>query len=1138
MYSPNFRPNDVTSSTEASSGNYNGPPPSRHIPENPSTNVPVYYCQTPLESSSATSPRSNLSNRTTPPLGGPVSSQLTSSNLDIPPQPPHLHPATLPTPPSGSGGVMTRSRTQRYKQPVGPGDNIKGRIDLSNGLSTPFVPTDNVPRKRGRPVGSTKKRTDPTSQNAAPHVVDSTYPKFSAKEPIETPRTGKKRRTSTWKNPSAGRASGERVVSPCIATDRTAVAPLTGHLNGSTLNISGAPGTASTSTTTLRQFDLQPSITHRKPIKPAEPAIKTHTNKDGYYNVTPGQDFTKRFKIIQLLGQGTFGRVAECYDRTTHRRCAVKIIRSLSKYRDAARGEIRILQHIREKDPENKFRCIQLRDTFEYRSHICMVFDLLGMSMFDFLKSNEFHAFPMSQIQHFTQQVLRAVAFLHGLKLVHTDLKPENILLHNTDYRTVTSYRGKSLKMKMLLHTDIQLIDFGSATFNDDVHSSVVSTRHYRAPEIILGLGWSYPCDMWSVGCILMELFTGDALFQTHDDTEHLVMMEKVLGSLPRHMVTRASDKAKSSFTRSGALNYPTPDTKPSNRENVRRLRPLRETVGTHVNQLHATFYDLLKKLLTYEPSERLTAADALNHPFLHLPLDANGNIKYSTVDSSMLLAQSPTSVVPSPLSSTSTTLLGTPRMTTSTFTMGNNGGFPELASPSFLLRSQLPSFLQPNYGRAAIGAPSPRFPPSGRFLASMGNCSDPAAADNYPPSPYGGTPMGSARSLDIGHSPSSRWLPIPMQHNATHPTTFGVSRSEATAQGYSQPSFPLDPGRLMTSSGVTSGSITTAPNGVGLTASPLTFTSTLHTPPSGSSRLAHMTTSGSALGTGLSVHHHTGPLRRHSLLSNGTTTDRTEVLSYPDVFNTPRTNDRGGNLPYSAGHAVRIDTQSSPLLPPLFSGPGSNHTEALTPYTSQWRSPVSLGAYAMNSPNVPSSGPPEMMSPLAKFQQVNNNTLHRRSLLGTSLRRANRPSPLSSLSGNTVGDTAELPVLGLTSNGGGSYCHPGESENRTGRVTAHPGYEPQLVPYPQGDVLANNNSNCSRMVSSAQDNPRNTARSVAGSLSTTPHPPPPQSPYGNPLTASLYSSTDFIGVSHESHPHSSLGNHFAVAHERFDLEI
>jgi dual-specificity kinase len=129
---------------------------------------------------------------------------------------------------------------------------------------------------------------------------------------------------------------------------------------------------------------------------------------------------------------------------------------------------------------------------------------------------------------------------LHDLNLIHTDLKPENILLCHNEYQTFTYNRKipsastnnsnrQASQRKVLLDTEIRLIDFGSATFQDEYHSSVVSTRHYRAPEIILGLGWSYPCDIWSIGCILVEFFTGDALFQTHDNLEHLAMMEAVV---------------------------------------------------------------------------------------------------------------------------------------------------------------------------------------------------------------------------------------------------------------------------------------------------------------------------------------------------------------------------------------------------------------------------------------------------------------------------------------------------------------------------------------------------------------------------------------------------------------------------------
>ena len=130
---------------------------------------------------------------------------------------------------------------------------------------------------------------------------------------------------------------------------------------------------------------------------------------------------------------------------------------------------------------------------------------------------------------------------LHDLNLIHTDLKPENILLVSNAYQTFTYNRTipssshatarNARQRRVLLDGEIRLIDFGSATFDDEYHSSVVSTRHYRAPEIILNLGWSFPCDIWSIGCILVEFFTGDALFQTHDNLEHLAMMESVIGN-------------------------------------------------------------------------------------------------------------------------------------------------------------------------------------------------------------------------------------------------------------------------------------------------------------------------------------------------------------------------------------------------------------------------------------------------------------------------------------------------------------------------------------------------------------------------------------------------------------------------------
>lgn len=343
-------------------------------------------------------------------------------------------------------------------------------------------------------------------------------------------------------------------------------------------------------------------------------------DKDGHYNIIPNDYLTPRYRIIKLLGQGTFGKVVECWDE--HARCyvAIKIIRAVQKYRDASQIEIRVLNALREHDPVNVNRCIHLRDCFEYRNHVCMSFDLLGQSVFDFLKENRFRPFPPNHIQHFAHQLLVSVSFLHNLGLIHTDLKPENVLLVDGQYRI----QGTRSKARRILHrTDIQLIDFGSATFQDEYHSSVVSTRHYRAPEIILGTGWSYPCDLWSVGCILVELYTGGALFQTHDNLEHLAMMEVVLGKISERMVRLAGRHGQKYFN-GQHLEYPNADTTRASKKFVRAMRPLREIVVPNTN-FGTRFLDLLHRLLAYDPAERISARDALHHEFFHVAVDEYG---------------------------------------------------------------------------------------------------------------------------------------------------------------------------------------------------------------------------------------------------------------------------------------------------------------------------------------------------------------------------------------------------------------------------------------------------------------------------------------------------------------------------------
>jgi serine/threonine protein kinase len=140
--------------------------------------------------------------------------------------------------------------------------------------------------------------------------------------------------------------------------------------------------------------------------------------------------------------------------------------------------------------------------------------------------------------------------------LTHTDLKPENILFERDDYYLESSKENipeHVLKKKEIFGSDygregsdynltpymvqrnlkIKLIDFGGAIFSDDHHSRIVNTRHYRSPEVILGCGqWNEKSDIWSLACILIELYTGELLFSAHKDLEHLALIEKLISPL------------------------------------------------------------------------------------------------------------------------------------------------------------------------------------------------------------------------------------------------------------------------------------------------------------------------------------------------------------------------------------------------------------------------------------------------------------------------------------------------------------------------------------------------------------------------------------------------------------------------------
>uniref|UniRef100_A0A4W4GR12 dual-specificity kinase n=1 Tax=Electrophorus electricus TaxID=8005 RepID=A0A4W4GR12_ELEEL len=333
-------------------------------------------------------------------------------------------------------------------------------------------------------------------------------------------------------------------------------------------------------------------------------------DEEGHLIYHNGHMLRARYEIVSTLGEGAFGKVVECIDHSKDGvKVALKIIKNLDRYREAALSEVEVLEQMNSLDSEKKFGCVQMLDWFDHHGHICIVFELLGLSTYDFLKENGFMPFTVDQIRHMADQIFRAVHFLHQNKLTHTDLKPENILF--VDTHCAIKYNSKLKRDERTLKSlDVKVVDFGNATYDHEHHTSVVSTRHYRAPEVILELGWNQACDVWSLGCILIEYYLGLTLFQTHDSKEHLAMMERVLGPIPVHMLQKTR---KQCFVHRDRLDW---DEHSSSGRYVRKhCKPLRQYMSSKSSD-HEKLFDLIQKMMQYDVSKRITLAEAMKHPF------------------------------------------------------------------------------------------------------------------------------------------------------------------------------------------------------------------------------------------------------------------------------------------------------------------------------------------------------------------------------------------------------------------------------------------------------------------------------------------------------------------------------------------
>ena len=317
-----------------------------------------------------------------------------------------------------------------------------------------------------------------------------------------------------------------------------------------------------------------------------------------------------RYKVDNYLGFGGFSKVVKCFDTYSNITVALKMI-SDKTYDD--RLEISIMKQISNSEDKRSKIAIQYFDSFQLNERHYVVLEYGGISLYDFMRQNNKIPFSLSFIRNVAKQSLEFLSFLHSIGIIHCDIKPENIMLKNEKYKEVTlseatcaqmNHIDSRLKTRIPIQDDIKFIDFGLACYGTDkVHTKRIGTRPYYSPEMILERGWSYGVDIWSIGCTLLELYTGIQPFCADDDRDQLLKMELVLGKFPSVL----SERSKL-FSNAGFVNCPKPHFDVA-------VEPLHRLIN---HSQHPQFLDFIRQLLECDPNKRISCEDALKHPFIN----------------------------------------------------------------------------------------------------------------------------------------------------------------------------------------------------------------------------------------------------------------------------------------------------------------------------------------------------------------------------------------------------------------------------------------------------------------------------------------------------------------------------------------
>ncbi|KAF5175047.1 Mitogen-activated protein kinase [Thalictrum thalictroides] len=312
------------------------------------------------------------------------------------------------------------------------------------------------------------------------------------------------------------------------------------------------------------------------------PATLSHGGRFIQYNIF-GNIFEVTVKYrppIMPIGKGAYGIVCSALNSETNEQVAIKKIANAFDNKIDAKRTLREIKLLRHMDHEN---VVAIRDIipppqrFQFND-VYIAYELMDTDLHQIIRSNQ--ALSEEHCQYFLYQILRGLKYIHSANVLHRDLKPSNLLLN--------------------ANCDLKICDFGLAriTSETDFMTEYVVTRWYRAPELLLNSSeYSAAIDVWSVGCIFMELMDRKPLFPGRDHVHQLRLLMELIGTPTEADLECMNENAK---------------------RYIRQLpRHNRQSFTERFPHVHHAAVDLVEKMLTFDPRQRITVEEALAHPYL-----------------------------------------------------------------------------------------------------------------------------------------------------------------------------------------------------------------------------------------------------------------------------------------------------------------------------------------------------------------------------------------------------------------------------------------------------------------------------------------------------------------------------------------